>query len=80
MNFSGMFFPYLLGNGATDDFKWNCQVSEAILSKQASWTGAHTKKKGTRSLTAERAPQGAGKLASNKIHWQIVIIWPPLMI
>jgi len=62
MNFSGMFFPYLLGNGTAEDFRWNCQVSEAILSKQASWTGACTEKKGARSLTAEHGSAGSWEL------------------
>lgn len=69
MNFCGMFFPYLLGNGTTEDFKWNCQVSEAFLSKQASWTGACMKKKGTHSFTAEHSSTGS---------WEICLKQNPL--
>lgn len=50
----------------------------SVQAGQLDWS-VHEKK----GLTASRqstAPQGAGKFASNEIHWQIVIIWPPPMI
>lgn len=85
MNFSGMFLPLSLG-------KWHHRGLQMELPSfrgyfvqtgQLDWTVHEKKKKKKKGLTTSlqsMAPQGVGKFASKKIHWQIVIIWPPPVI
>lgn len=81
MNFSGMFLPLSLGKWHRRGLQMELPSFRGYFVQTGRWDWTvHEKKKGLATSLQSISPQGAGKFASNKIHCQIVIIWPPLMI